>query len=70
MHNAPPIVPTVGEIARRHGVHVHQIEHVIRTRRLVPVGKAGNTYIYSDGDVEFIGAELRRIAAGREVGHD
>ena len=66
MSESPPNVPTVGEIARRYGVQVHQVEYVIRTRRLQPVGKGGNAHIYSDADMEFIGAELKRIAQDKE----
>ena len=56
----------MGEIARRFGVHVHQVDHVIETRAVTPIGKAGNAYVYAEQDVEYIGAELRRIARERE----
>jgi hypothetical protein len=62
-----PRAPTVGAIADRHDVKVHQVRHVIQTRKLRPVGRAGIAYIYSEADVDFIGHELRRIARGKGV---
>lgn len=70
MLNAPPIVPTVGEIARRFGVQVHQVEYVIRTRGIEPIGRAGSAYVYSEADAERIGSELRRIRAERQEAGD
>jgi hypothetical protein len=66
MAESLPRLATVGEIARRFSVHVHQVDHVIDTRNVQPIGRAGNAYVYSDADVEFIGMELRRIARERE----
>lgn len=59
--------PTVGEIARRLGVHVHQVEYVVRTRGIRPSAVAGNARIFSEADVERIGAELVRIASHGEA---
>lgn len=54
-------VPTVGEIARRNGVPIHRVEYVIRSRHILPIGKAGNSLIYNSEAVERIASELRRI---------
>ena len=53
---------TVGEIARRVGAELHQVEYLIRTRRIQPVSRAGATRVFSESDVAFIAAELKRIA--------
>lgn len=59
------VLPTVGEIARRTQAPIHQIEYVIRSRNIVPIGWAGNARVFSDDDVSRIASELRRIAADR-----
>lgn len=66
MVQAIPLVPTVGEIARRIGQPLHRVEYVIRSRRLQPTRLAGNARIFSEADVEHIAAEIRRIDAERE----
>ncbi len=68
MSGCPPVVPTVGEIARRLGVALHRVEYVIRARRIEPTGRAGNAFVYSEADVERIAAELRRMDAGKGGG--
>jgi len=60
-----PVAPTVGEIARRLAVPIHRVEYVIRTRNLAPVSRAGNCRVFSEADVAFIGAQIRRIDAER-----
>jgi hypothetical protein len=62
---APETLLTVGEIARRLGREVHRVEYVIRSRRIRPAGWAGHARVFSDADLEFITAELRRIARER-----
>jgi hypothetical protein len=64
---APRAAPTVGEIARREGVNVHQVEYVIRSRGICPVATAGNARLFSEADVGRIASELRRIRAEREA---
>jgi len=59
-------LPTVGEIARRLDEPLHRVEYVIRTRNIHPVGRAGNLRVFSDADVDYIRAELRRIDEERE----
>jgi hypothetical protein len=68
MSISTPTMPTIGEIARRTGQPVHRIEYVIRTRVIRPSGWAGNARVFSEEAVDFIAAELRRIAdRSREV---
>ena len=57
----PPLVPTVGAIARRLGEPVHRIEYVIESREIQPCGWAGNARIFSEADVSRIASELARI---------
>lgn len=64
-----PTLPTVGELARRLNVPVHQIEYILRTRDIKPAGWAGNARVYTEANVDRVRAELARIEADREVGH-
>jgi len=64
------LAPTVGEIARRIGCPIHRVEYLIRSRRLKPREKAGNARVFSDEDVRFIEAEIRRIDTQKGVEHD
>ena len=66
MSTAVPLVPTVGQIARRLKEPLHRIEYVIRTRDIQPVSRAGNVRVFSDADVTYIASELRRIDSERE----
>jgi hypothetical protein len=59
-------MPTVGIIAQRLGRPTHQVEYVIRTRHIEPIGRAGIARVFSDEAVERIGSEIRRIEAARE----
>jgi hypothetical protein len=61
-----PPLPTVGEIARRLGQPVHRIEYVIRSRRLMPAGPAGNCRVLTEKDLARIDATLRDIHSRRE----
>ena len=65
MTRSVPTVPTVGEIARRIDEPVHRVEYIIRSRNILPSGRAGNLRIFTDADVEQIATELRRIASRR-----
>jgi len=61
----PETLLTVGEIARRLGREVHRVEYVIRSRRIRPSGWAGHARVFRDADLEYIAAELQRIARER-----
>jgi hypothetical protein len=52
-------------IAQQQDVPIHRVEYVIRSRRITPAAKAGNARVFSEQDVQHIGAELRRIAEKR-----
>lgn len=66
MNPTAPLLPTVGEIARRTGHAVHRVEYIIRTRHIEPRSLAGNARVFSDADIEWIVRELRRIDDERE----
>jgi len=61
-------MPTVGEIARRLSKPVHCVEYVIRSRRIAPAGRAGNSRVFTDADVERIADELKHIDAAKRQG--
>lgn len=42
-----------------------QINHVIQTRGIKPIGRAGHYRLFSDADVAHIASELRRIGECR-----
>jgi len=67
MTDRVPVALTVGEIARRLGVPIHRVEYMIRSRNLAPVSRAGNCRVFAEADVTFIGAQIRRIDAEREL---
>jgi hypothetical protein len=64
-------------IARRLDEPIHRIEHVIRSRGIEPIGKAGNLRVFDDHAIEVIAEILRDIdtkrdrneAAGQEGDH-
>lgn len=60
-----PSMPTIGKIQRRTGATPHQIDYIIKSRRIRPVGRAGNARVFSESDVRRIADELRRIASAR-----
>lgn len=63
MTTGPQAMPTVGAIARRLGVPVHRVAYLLRARQRTPVGRAGNLRIFSEEDIHWVEAELRRIDA-------
>lgn len=65
-----PALPTVGVIAQQLGRPIHRIEYVIRVRRILPCGWAGNARVFPDAAVEAIAMELERIDAAKSRGHD
>ena len=58
-------LPTIGEIARRLNCSVHQIEYLVRSRRIQPTTLAGNARVFSESDVDLIASLLQRIEAER-----
>lgn len=45
---------TVGEIARQLRVPVHRVEYIIRSRKIAPLGRAGNARVFAESAVEWI----------------
>lgn len=68
MTTDPPILATVGEISRRLKCPLHRIEYVIRTRKINPSGRAGNSLVYPDEAVARIRDELRKMDRERSGG--
>ncbi|REJ91094.1 MAG: hypothetical protein DWQ34_15775 [Planctomycetota bacterium] len=56
---------TVGEIARRAGVPVHRVTYLIESRRIVPLGRAGQARVFSEEVADEIIVQLRQIATSR-----
>jgi hypothetical protein len=61
MSTAAPLMPTIGEIARRLGVAPHRVEYVIRARGMRPCGWAGNARVFPEDAIGSIANELDRI---------
>lgn len=61
----PPLLLTVGEIARRLDTKVHRIEYVIRSRRIEASGWAGHARVFSQANLDHIASELRRMDVER-----
>ena len=62
-------IATVGTVARKFGAPVHQVEYVIRSRKIKPDGRAGNLRVFSAESVAVIGRELRKIRLHRDAKH-
>jgi hypothetical protein len=56
---------TIGQIAKRWGCEVHQVEYVLRSRRLKPAARAGVARVFSEAQAVAIAAELMKIKQGR-----
>ena len=61
----PPLLLTVGEIARRSQTKVHRVEYIIRSRNIQPLGWAGHARVFSDASYTHIENEIRRMDAER-----
>jgi len=61
----PPLLLTVGEIARRLNAKVHRIEYIIRSRNIEAIGWAGHARVFSVATFKRIATELNRMDAGR-----
>ena len=57
----PPLLLTVGEIARRLQTKVHRIEYIIRSRRIEATGWAGHARVFSEANFNHIASELSRM---------
>jgi hypothetical protein len=55
---------STGEAARLLGVALHRVEHLLRTRRLVPSLRIAGRYVLTEGDVERARQLLSRRAPG------
>lgn len=63
LHLPSPLTP--GEIARRCGVQLHRVSHILDTRDIKPIGRAGIVRIYDDAALERVREELSKIDARR-----
>lgn len=61
----PPLLLTVGEIARRSQTKVHRVEYIIRSRNIQPIGWAGHARVFSSASLSHIESELRRMDTER-----
>lgn len=61
----PPLLLTVGEIARRLNTKVHRIEYIIRSRGVVASGWAGHARVFSEAAFRRIEGELIRMDGDR-----
>jgi DNA-binding transcriptional MerR regulator len=55
---------SAGEAARVLGEPLHRLQHLMRTRRLVPSHRIGGRYIFSEQDVERARQLLARKPSG------
>ena len=62
----PPLLLTVGEIARRLQTKVHRVEYVIRSRHIKASGWAGHARVFSEAALERIESEIKRMDSERE----
>ena len=58
----------IGTIAARLNCPIHQVRYVIESRNIRPLGRVGNSRVFSEADFELIASILQRIQAGREGG--
>ena len=61
----PPLLLTVGEIARQLDTKVHRIEYIIRSRNIEATGWAGHARVFSQASFAHIAGELSRMDADR-----
>ncbi len=54
---------TIGQIAERLGVPVHQVKYAILSRRIDPRNRAGRYRLFAEEDVAAIAAALRATGA-------
>ena len=61
----PPLLLTVGEIARRSQTKVHRVEYIIRSRNIQPIGWAGHARVFSSASHSRIASEVSRMDTER-----
>ena len=61
----PPLLLSVGEIAKRSQTKVHRVEYIIRSRNIQPIGWAGHAREFSRASLDRIASELRRMDTER-----
>lgn len=61
----PPQLDTVGRIADRHGVPLHRVQYVVRTKGIEPTAIAGRLRLFDRDAVARIRYELNLIDARR-----
>ncbi|TWT65472.1 hypothetical protein Pan14r_50170 [Crateriforma conspicua] len=61
----PPLMLTVGEIARRLDTKIHRIEYIIRSRKIEATGWAGHARVFSQASLDRIASELSRMDTER-----
>jgi DNA-binding transcriptional MerR regulator len=59
---------TVGDIARECGVEKDRVLYVVRTRNIVPSGRAANIRLFSEAAKNRVHNELARIRTKRQGG--
>lgn len=64
-----PSCQTASQIADQLGVRLHQVQYLIKSRRIQSVARAGNIRLFDHTAIEVIAADLRRAADRREVRH-
>lgn len=56
---------TAGEIARRTRAELHRVIHILSTRQVVPIARAGVLRIFDEAAVELVRRELAKQDAKR-----
>lgn len=60
---------TASQIADQLGVRLHQVQYLIKSRRIQSIARAGNIRLFDQAAIEVIAADVRRAADRREVRH-
>ncbi len=56
---------TVGRIAERLAQPVHKVLYLLRARKVRPASWAGNCRVFTEADLDYVAAEISRIARDR-----
>jgi DNA-binding transcriptional MerR regulator len=60
-----PVSLTVGVLAKRLGIPIHRVEHLIRSRNIKPTSRAGNSRVFSESDLTKLASIVQRIDTGK-----